>query len=166
MFLTALTFLLVDFLRLHINPIKSIFIILFGSLLRKREFSSLTGGSYLMLASLVNMLIFEDKGIFMASIAFLAVGDTMAALVGLTHGRTKIFTLRKTLEGMIACFISCTLIAYILSILPDITLPLKIGLIGATIATFIEIIPLEINDNVLIPLVSAIGMQIFKTILS
>lgn len=165
MFLTTLTFLTIDFLRLHINPIKSIFIILFGSLLRKNEFTSLTGGSYLMLASLVNMLIFEDRGIFMASIAFLAVGDTMAALVGLTHGRTKIFTLRKTLEGMIACFLSCALISFTLSILPDINLPLKIGLIGAGIATLIEIIPLEVNDNVLIPLVSAIGMQIFKTFL-
>lgn len=165
MFLTALTFLIVDFLRLHISPIKSIFIILFGSLLRKKEFTSLTGGSYLMLASLVNILIFEDRGIFMASIAFLAVGDTMAALIGLTHGRTKIFTLRKTLEGMIACFLSCALVSYVLSILPNVNLPFKIGLIGAGIATIIEILPLEVNDNVLIPLVSAISMQIFKTLL-
>ncbi len=166
MFLTALIFLVVDFLRLHINPIKSIFIILFGSLLRKKEFTSLTGGSYLMLASLVNILIFEDRGIFMASIAFLAVGDTMAALIGLTHGRTKIFTLRKTLEGMTACFLSCVLVSYLLSILPNVHLPFKIGLIGAGIATLIEILPLEVNDNVLIPLVSAITMQIFKTLLT
>lgn len=164
MFLATLIFLTVDFLRLHINPIKSIFIIIFGSLLRKKEFVSLTGGSYLMLASFINMLIFEDKGIFMASIAFLAVGDTASALVGLSHGKTKIFTLRKTLEGTIAAFLSCALAAYILSILPQNSLPLKIGLIGAGIATLIEILPLEINDNVAIPLVSAITMQIFKLI--
>jgi dolichol kinase len=164
MFLAMVIFLTVDFLRLHINPIKSIFIILFGSLLRKKEFTSLTGGSYLMLASFINMLIFEDKGIFMASIAFLAVGDTMAALVGLTQGRTRIFALKKTLEGTIACFLSCTLVAYLLSVLPQHNLPLKIGLIGAGMATLIEIIPLEVNDNVLIPLGSAIAMQIFKMI--
>ena len=51
-------FLVVDFLRLHLNPFKDIFVILFGSLLRRREFSSLTGGSYLMLASLVCMAVF------------------------------------------------------------------------------------------------------------
>jgi dolichol kinase len=56
------------------------------------------------------------------------------------------------------------LVAYLLSVLPQHNLPLKIGLIGAGMATLIEILPLEVNDNVLIPLVSAIAMQIFKMI--
>jgi len=49
----TLTFLLIDFLRLRLTSVKSVFIVLFGSMLRRKELSSLTGASYLMLASLV-----------------------------------------------------------------------------------------------------------------
>ncbi|MEN9979897.1 MAG: hypothetical protein ABIK38_06100, partial [candidate division WOR-3 bacterium] len=91
-------FLVIDLLRLRLNPFKDIFIILFGSLLRRKEFSSLTGGSYLMVASLVCMLLFgNNRGVFIAAISFLAIGDTVAAIVGLSIGKIRIF--RKTVEG-------------------------------------------------------------------
>ncbi|MEO0050718.1 MAG: hypothetical protein ABIK42_06210, partial [candidate division WOR-3 bacterium] len=82
MAIATAVFLIVDLLRLRLNPFKDIFIILFGSLLRRKEFTSLTGGSYLMVASLVCMLLFgANKGVFIAAISFLAIGDTVAAIV-------------------------------------------------------------------------------------
>jgi dolichol kinase len=156
-------FLTVDFLRLHLNPIKGIFIILFGSLLRRKEFSSLTGGSYLLLASLATLLIFNDTpGVFIAAISFLSIGDTAAAIVGLAIGRIKFF--RKSLEGSLAGFISCLIVAYIVSILPDKNLPFRVALWGAVAATVVEALPIEVNDNVVIPILSATVMQLVKTL--
>jgi len=157
-------FLIVDLLRLRLNPFKDIFIILFGSLLRRREFSSLTGGSYLMVASLVAMLLFgSNKGVFIAAVSFLAVGDTVAALIGLSVGRIKVF--RKTLEGTLSGLAACIGVAYIVSILPGIDTPFTIGIIGAISASLVEALPFEINDNVVVPLFSGIVMMITMQIL-
>ena len=160
--IATLIFLTVDFLRLHLNPIKGIFIILFGSLLRRREFSSLTGGSYLLLASVTTILIFDDPGVFIAAISFLAIGDTVAAIVGLSVGRVKVF--RKSLEGSLAGLIGCLLVAFIVSILPDKSLPFRIALWGALAATLVEALPIEVNDNVVVPILSATVMQLVKTL--
>lgn len=159
--IVTLIFLTVDFLRLHLNPIKGVFVVLFGSLLRRKEFSSLTGGSYLLLASLVTLLIFNDTpGVFIAAISFLSIGDTVAAIVGLSIGRIKIF--RKSLEGTIACLAACIVVAYIVSILPAKNLDFRIALWGGVSAAVVEALPIEVNDNVVIPILSAIVMQLVK----
>ena len=161
-------FLVLDFARLHLNPFKSIFIVLFGSLLRRRELNSLTGGSYLMLASLVCMVVFgggafgtsveQGKGVIIAAVGFLAIGDTVAALVGLSIGRVRVF--RKTLEGTLAGLASCIGVAWIVSILPGVDLPLIAGILGAVSASVVEALPIEVNDNVVIPVFSGTVMMI------
>ncbi|MBM3313070.1 hypothetical protein FJY70_00595 [candidate division WOR-3 bacterium] len=160
----TLAFLLIDFMRLRVTSLKSIFIVLFGSLLRRKEFTSLTGGSYLMLASLTCLLIFgagpsgRVSGVFIAAISFLALGDTAAAIVGLSFGRIRIF--RKTLEGTLAGLVVCLGVAWVVSILPRLDLPLGIGMLGAVSASVVEALPIEVNDNVVIPLLSGAVMMI------
>ena len=160
----TLIFLLIDFMRLRITSMKGIFIVLFGSLLRRKEFSSLTGGSYLMLASMTCMLIFglgpagRVSGVFIAAISFLALGDTAAAIVGLSIGRVKIF--RKTLEGTLAGLLVCLGVAWIVSILPGLDFPIGIGILGAVSASVVEALPIEVNDNVVIPLLSGTVMMV------
>lgn len=164
--MTAATtvFLVVDLLRLRLNIFKDIFIILFGSLLRRKEFTSLTGGSYLMVAALVCMLIFgSNRGVFIAAISFLAIGDTMAAIVGISVGKIRIF--RKTVEGTLAGLAACIGVAYIISLLPDIDLPFSVGIIGAVSAAVVEALPFEINDNVVIPMFSGTIMMIALQVL-
>jgi len=161
-------FLVVDFLRLRINPLKSIFIILFGSLLRRRELTSLTGGSYLMLASFVCLLIFgsspSGRGVFIAAVSFLVVGDTVAAIVGLSVGRIRFF--RKTLEGTLAGLAACIGVAWVVSLLPGLDLPPGIGILGAVAASVVEALPIEVNDNVVVPLLSGavmmVGLQVVR----
>jgi glycerol-3-phosphate acyltransferase PlsY len=158
----TVAFLVIDFLRLRLNPFKNIFIILFGSLLRRKEFSSLTGGSYLMLSALVCMLIFgssqSGRGVFIAAVSFLVLGDTVAAIVGISIGRVKIF--RKTLEGTLAGLAACVGVAYVVSILPGLDLPLGIGILGAVSASLVEALPMEVNDNVVVPLLSGAIMMV------
>jgi glycerol-3-phosphate acyltransferase PlsY len=164
MAVATIIFLLVDFLRLRITSVKSVFIVLFGSMLRRKELSSLTGASYLMLASLVCMLIFgigpegRVSGVFIAAISFLALGDTAAAIVGLSLGRVKIF--RKSLEGTLAGLLVCVGVAWVVAILPRLDFPLGIGILGAVSASVVEALPIEVNDNVVIPLLSGTVMMV------
>jgi glycerol-3-phosphate acyltransferase PlsY len=160
----AFIFLLVDFLRLRLTSVKSIFVVLFGSQLRRKELSSLTGASYLMLASLACMLIFgrgpsgRVSGVFIAAISFLALGDTAAAIVGLSVGRVKIF--RKSLEGTVAGLLVCVGVAWVVAILPGLDFPIGIGILGAVSASLVEAMPIEVNDNVVIPLLSGTVMMV------
>jgi dolichol kinase len=157
-------FLLIDFMRLRVTSLKGVFIVLFGSLLRRKEFTSLTGGSYLMLAAVVCMLVFgagpggRVSGVFIAAISFLALGDTAAAIVGLSFGRIKIF--RKSLEGTLAGLVVCIGVAWVVSILPGLDFPIGIGILGAVSASIVEALPIDVNDNVVIPLLSGAVMMV------
>ncbi|MEO0050898.1 MAG: hypothetical protein ABIK42_07125, partial [candidate division WOR-3 bacterium] len=86
-----------------------------------------------------------------------------AAIVGLSLGKIRVF--RKTLEGTVAGLLSCLGIAYFVSILPGIDMPLVVGIIGAVAASVVETLPFEINDNVVIPMFSGTVMMIVLQVL-
>jgi dolichol kinase len=141
----------VDFLRLQNPFFRRLFLEYFAPLIRKHERSELTGASYLLIASLVCVLAF-DKPVAVAAIGFLVLGDTMAAVVGQAWGRMKFFG--KTLEGTAVCFASCALIAVLVP-----QLPLGVGLVGAGIAALVEILPIPVDDNLRIAILSGWVMQ-------
>jgi glycerol-3-phosphate acyltransferase PlsY len=155
--LIVVGFLTVDFLRLRLHRFKDVFIVLFGSLLRRREFTGLTGGSYLLLATLVCAFIYQPRVLIPAT-TFLALGDTVAAIVGLSVGRVRFW--RKTLEGTLAGFAVCLGVAYVASILPYWNIPLGVGILGAVTASLVEALPIEVNDNVAVPIMSGLVMQV------
>jgi len=153
----TLLFLAVDFLRLRIHRAKDVFIVLFGSFLRRQEFSALIGGSYLLLATLLAAFVYEPR-VMIAAVSFLAIGDTVAAIVGLSVGRIRFW--HKTVEGTAAGLVSCIGVSYVLSILPYWSVPLGVGIVGAVTASLVEALPIEVNDNVTVPLVTGLVMQL------
>jgi glycerol-3-phosphate acyltransferase PlsY len=155
----TIIYLLIDYLRLKFNSVKTGFVILFGSLLRREELYSLSGGSYLLLAAIPCILLY-DKSVFIAAISFLVIGDTVAALVGLSVGRVRFF--KKTLEGTLAGLLACVGLAFFAT---RLGLPLKVGILGAVSAALIEALPFEVNDNVAIPIFSGAVMQLTKLII-
>jgi glycerol-3-phosphate acyltransferase PlsY len=150
-------FLVIDLLRLRVNRMKDIFIVLFGSMLRRREFRSLTGGSHLLIASLLVVFIY-DRSVVVPAISFLAIGDTAAAIVGLSMGRVKFWG--KTVEGTLAGLLTCVGVAWLCSRLPYWNLPFSVGLVGAVTASVVEALPIEVNDNMAVPIVSGLVMQV------
>lgn len=141
----------VDFLRLRHPFFKRLFLEYFAPLIRRHERSALTGASFLLISSLVCALVF-DKPPAVAAISFLIVGDTMAAVVGQAWGRVKLFD--KTLEGSLACFVSCSL-----CVLAVPHLPLWVGLTGAGTAAVVELLPIPVDDNLRIAILSGWVMQ-------
>lgn len=147
----ALATLAIDVLRLVHPPCFRSLYKRYGFLLREHESGTFTGATYMLSASLLSILCFE-KDIAVAAISFLILGDMVAALIGKSYGRVRI--LDKTLEGSLVCFFTCILIAMVIP-----QMGLGIGLLGALVATVVELLPIPVDDNLLIPLLSGLAMQ-------
>lgn len=148
----AAVFLFLDVLRLHEPKIGRLFHRLFGELVREHEKNTLLGSTSLVISALLTAYCFE-KGIVVASLLFLTVGDTTAALIGKTYGKTAIFG--KTLEGSLSCFLACSAIAIVVPGIPPF-----VGIVGALTATLFELLPIPIDDNFRIPLAAGFAMQL------
>ena len=124
---------------------------MFKPLLRKHERKgAMTGATYYLISAFLCILLFA-KTLAIVCIFFMVLGDMAAALVGKMWGRTKLFG-SKSLEGSAACFIVCAAIALIM-------LNPVIAIIGALVATIVELIPFPIDDNLTVPLVSGAVMH-------
>ena len=83
-----------------------------------------------------------------AAIAIFALGDSTASIFGGLIGKRLPYNKGKTLEGSLSGFVFAFL-AGCLFVSP------WIALAGAAVAMFVEYLPLPINDNVVIPIVTA-----------
>ena len=112
-----------------------------------------TGATYILLSIVLTVALFS-KPVAVAAMAFIMVGDTFAALVGRRFGRHKIFK-TKSLEGSLACLTGTVIVALFT---PDLLL--TVGLTGALAAAVVEALPLKIDDNLTVPLLSGATMAI------
>jgi len=157
-FAATAAILAIDVVRLRHLFIKIIFLDIFGPLLRKHEISALTGATYLMISSLICFMLFRDS-VAMLAISYLIVGDSLAALVGRSMGRTKFF--EKSFEGAGAGLAGCLVIGVIIMCLPKTDITLYEMALGALVAVIVEILPIPLDDNIRIPLASGAVMQLF-----
>jgi len=143
----------------RINPkFEKLFILNFADIMRPEERKTITATGFYLLSSILTIALFS-KTVAIISLLFLILGDSNAALVGKGWGRIKI--LSKTLEGSLACFITCFLIAFVSSRLnPLITLEPHIAIAGAFVATIVEFVSVGSYDNFTIPLASGFVMQL------
>ena len=147
-----------EILRLEHRTIKRFFWNFFGIMLRKYERSDFTGATYLMVSSMICISLFP-KDIAFISLSFLAIGDTLAAIVGISLGKRKLPNSEKSVEGSLACFIGTFVFAMFFLNPQTYFVPL-VGLAGAIGATIAESSRIAIDDNVKIPVFSGFIMAI------
>lgn len=148
--------LLFEMIRLRITSLNEWFYCFFAPLLRKEEKNKITGSSYLLMGSLATVLVFPQD-IAALAILFAALGDPVATLAGVWKGHTRLWG--RSIEGNIACFIACLCIGVLVAILigePS----LVVAVSGAILATVFQALPLKLNDNLVIPFLSAAGMMV------
>jgi len=143
----------VELLKALLPPFRVMFIRIFSPILRSQERKGgLTGATYYLIGSFLCILLF-DKTLAIVCLCFLTLGDLFAALIGKQWGRIKLFS-RKSLEGSLACFIVCTTVALLIGLHP------VVAIVGALVATLIELVPTGVDDNVTIPLISGLAMHL------
>jgi len=122
-----------------------------GVILKGEERFRPTGTTYLLFSSLAVFLLFE-KYVAITSLLFLSVGDLMATVIGEKYGRRIVFN--KSLEGSFACLATCLLIGVLMTRIGT-TITLPVAIVGAVSATIVELLPIPVDDNLTIPLLSA-----------
>ena len=143
--------LVIEIVRLEHKTFKRIFFNIFGIMLRKHEIHNFTGATYLMISAMLCIAFFPSDIAFV-SISFLAIGDTLAALIGIPFGKRKILGTNKSLEGSIACFVG-TFVFALLFLNPIVALT------GAFVATIAELSRFPVDDNIKIPISSGLLMS-------
>ena len=142
--------LLVEGVRLKLPRLNSLLVSRFGLLLKQAESRKVTGATYFVLSALAAFLLF-DHSIAIAALLFLSLGDPVAALVGRRAPGIRFFG--KSPVGTLAMVLVAIGIAAVLSAagVSDRHWGLYLGAVAAGLA---ELLPLPLDDNLTIPLVS------------
>ncbi|MBC8196797.1 MAG: hypothetical protein H8E60_02805 [Candidatus Marinimicrobia bacterium] len=144
----TILFVLVDFFKSKIYWLKNIYTYFFKTIIRENEFDNLTGASWVLIGNLIVLLIFPEN-IAIFSMFILSISDSFAAIIGKYSGQTKL--MNKSLQGSIAFFISGLLVSIFFS-----SIALSIRVFAVISASVIELIPSRINDNISIPITTAL----------
>lgn len=149
----TLLFLIVDVGRYYNKAIEYWFYRLFGGLLRTHEFGHeqkrLNGATYVLIAATVAIFVFP-KMIAVTGFLILIISDLTAALVGKRFGRHRF--LGKSVEGSAAFFLSALLVVLLTPKVNYIAGEYFIGAVAAAVGTIVEALPIQIDDNLSIPM--------------
>ena len=144
--------LLIELLKALWPPFQVVFYQVFTPLLRSHERNgAITGATYYLIGVFLPILVFP-KILAIVCIFFMILGDMAAALIGKKWGRTKLFS-QKSLEGSLACFLVCILIALV-------KFNPAVAIIGALVATMVEVLPSKLDDNLTMPVLSGLAMYL------
>ena len=110
----TIIFIFLDIARHHIKFLGKLYLTFFSIVTRdieKRQ-NNVTGASYYLFGCLIVVYFFEDIKLIMASLLIMSISDSVAALIGVKYGKTKIYG-NKSLEGSFSFFLSTLIILYI-----------------------------------------------------
>ena len=136
------------------------------SILRDGEQNSLTGVPYYIASALLAFAIFPEP-IAILSILYLACGDPAASLFGILYGKKWIrFSNGKSLVGTLAAILVCLACSFVVLLTYPWEFPLDfsklvaMAFLGSIAGGTTELIPVEVDDNLSIPLVSGFVLWI------
>lgn len=141
--------LIFETLRLLYPSINKIILSLFHGMYREKEKENISTLIWTLSGAFITILLFSDnKNVVTLSLLYLVFGDSIAAIVGVKFGKVKLGSRGKSLEGSIAFFV----VAFLCGML---FFRWDIALIGALVSTAIEFTPLPMDDNFVLPIISA-----------
>lgn len=130
---------------------------LFGSLMRSKEEQRFSGLFWMLAGVTLTVSLVKDVPVAATAILYLILGDAMASLVGMRWQGPFWPGQQKRIGGSVACWLTCLLIGFVL-------LRPHYGwhgvILGATTATFIEVGFARLDDNVTIPVASALVLML------
>ncbi len=151
---------LADIARLAFPHLTAVALRCFGRVMREEELTGLSANTFYILG-LFTLLLFFPKPIALLSLLYLAVGDPIAALVGVRFGRHRLLR-NKSWEGTLANFALTTAATAlaghkVFGLAPQTLLVL--APLGGIISALSELLPLPLDDNFTIPVASAIQLS-------
>jgi len=142
---------LLEAVRLRNPIVNDRFVRLFHGIHREKEKNQPSGILWTLAGSFATIAFIPHPDIVITALGYLALGDGVAALVGRPWGRVRFGS--KSLEGSLACFLVCWIVGSLCLRPPFGSLEV---LWGALTATLLEALPLPLNDNFWLPLLSGL----------
>ena len=156
LFLVALLiiFLVLEYLRLELNWK----IPFFSQFIRPKEQDRMNGVVYFLAGTIISLAVFNTR-IALAALLMTTFGDMAAALIGKTFGTTLVYR-NKTWAGFFGELVVNLIVGFI--VLSELNGAIFIILSMALVATIVETLIDELDDNLLIPIFSGfVGQIIF-----
>ena len=151
-----------DVLRFRFPLLNGLVVKYFGPVMRREQLKGPSASTYYVIA-LTLLTVFFPKPTVLISVLLLAFGDSAASLVGTQWGRRRVFG-GKTVEGAAANFLASLLVVYLaarfyfgLSAADGLLL----GWVSALASVVMEILPLPVDDNLSLPIGSAVILTLF-----
>ena len=149
--------LVMETARLYSKGLNDFLFGLLGALARSEERTRYSGIVHTTLGSFLLFLAFgKQPPLVSAGLLSLALGDAAAALVGKSIGRHRILGSKKSLEGSLACFLTCAAAGAWSGF------PAGCAVVGAAVGTVIEFMPTTalFNDNLWMPIGVALALRL------
>jgi len=145
----------IDVVRIHERRVHNWFRHFFGGMIREHERFNLLGSTYLLLAALLALEIFP-RPVAATALGFTVLGDAFAALAGRAYGRTRFFG--KSLEGYAAGLLVC--LGWGAWVALGGHLPWPVVIVGAMVASLVELLPIPRDDNLAVTLAAGYAMKL------
>jgi dolichol kinase len=141
--------LIFETLRLLYPSVNKVLLSIFEGTYREKEKENISTLIWTLSGAFLTILLFSDnRNVVTVSLLYLVFGDSIAAIVGVLFGSIRLGSRGKSLEGSLAFFV----VAFVCGI---IFFRWDIALIGALVASAIEFLPLPVDDNFILPIISA-----------
>ena len=155
LFAVTMLYIVSEFMRIQGARLPIVSEITWKAAVKPELYEFATAPIFFALGIMLSLVLFPDP-VNYASIAILTLGDGFATIFGKKVGRTVVpFNKGKRLEGSVCGFALASLGALIF------VNPAK-ALIGAIIGMSVEVLPLPINDNLSIPLVTGLTLTVIS----
>lgn len=151
-----------EYLRFSNKEIQQVVIKNFSSFLKDKEKNKITALLFGPVA-LIILVLFFSKFAVVGAVWVGCISDSVAALVGVKYG-TKKNKLGKTWEGSAGYFVSAFILLILLNILLGGLLSWFWLLGVAILAALVERVTTILDDNLVVPLVVAIAIELLYNI--
>lgn len=145
-----------DFARLRSKSLNEFFFRHFSKFLRESEKGKLSGTPWYVLGVLCAATLYPLP-VAVYAVMFLACGDVAATTVGERWGSVKFPGSVKSVQGSVAFFLASFVAGLVIR---SYFFPASLTAIaaGALTAALVEVLPVKINDNLTIPVISGAVM--------
>jgi len=137
--------LILDVVRLRLEAANTVFFRVFAALASPREAEKIASSTWFLIGALI-LLLFAPPGLFIPAMLVLAFADPAASVVGRLWGRRRLG--KGTWEGTTVFFLVAVIV-----LTPVVGF--QRALVGAVAAAAFEVLPSGVDDNLLVPLVTA-----------
>ncbi|MFX0043307.1 MAG: glycerol-3-phosphate acyltransferase [Candidatus Hodarchaeota archaeon] len=153
--IVSLCFIGLDLSRFLSHQTQELLTVKIKAIFRKGEEGKFSSMTIFLISTFISLLVFKPIYIAITAIVFLVFGDIFSKIFGLAYGRHKLFD--KSIEGTLAYLGTVLICGYFIYNLIDI--PLVILIAGGIAATITEFLPLGMNDNFTVPIISGAVMS-------